>query len=77
MVKAGLTPYQALFSANGGAARCLGMNDLGTLESGKAADFIVYTSNPLDDIGNTKSLESVWVAGNRVPDAPGAAPTSD
>lgn len=77
MVKAGLTPYQALFSANGGAARCLGMNNLGTLESGKAADFIVYGKNPLDDIGNTKTLESVWVAGNRVPEAGGSPGASD
>jgi imidazolonepropionase-like amidohydrolase len=77
MVKAGLTPYQAIFSANGGAARCLGMNSLGTLESGKAADFIVYGSNPLDDIGNTTTQESVWVAGNLVPEAGGSPGTSD
>jgi hypothetical protein len=26
----------------------------------------VLASNPLDDIRNTKSLESVWIAGNQV-----------
>jgi hypothetical protein len=27
----------------------------------------VLTANPLDDIRNTRKIESVWIAGNRVP----------
>lgn len=68
MVDAGLTPMQALVSATGDAARCMGVSStLGTLEPGKAADFIVLTKNPLADIRATKSLESVWIAGKRIP----------
>jgi imidazolonepropionase-like amidohydrolase len=68
MTKAGLTPMQALVSATSTAARCLRAdNQLGTLEPGKWADFVVLTANPLDDIRNTRKLESVWIAGNRVP----------
>ena len=68
MTKAGLTPMQALVSATGAAARCLRAADqLGTLEPGKWADFVVLAANPLDDIRNTRKLESVWIAGNRVP----------
>jgi imidazolonepropionase-like amidohydrolase len=68
MTKAGLTPMQALVSATSTAARCLHAADqLGTLESGKWADFVVLAANPLDDIRNTQKLESVWIAGNRVP----------
>jgi imidazolonepropionase-like amidohydrolase len=68
MTKAGLTPMQALVSATGTAARCLHASDqIGTLERGKWADFLVLAANPLDDIGNTRKLESVWIAGNRVP----------
>jgi imidazolonepropionase-like amidohydrolase len=68
MTKAGLTPMQALVAATGTAARCLHAQDhLGTLESGKWADFLVLDANPLDDIRNTRKIDSVWIAGNRVP----------
>jgi imidazolonepropionase-like amidohydrolase len=68
MVDAGLTPMQALVSATGDAARCMGVSDrLGSLEAGKAADFLVLAKNPLDDISATRSIESVWIAGDEVP----------
>ena len=68
MVEAGLTPVQALVAATSGAADCLGLKSLGRLQPGAWADFVVMTKSPLDDIRNTKSLESVWIAGNRVPE---------
>lgn len=68
LVAAGLSPMQAIVAATGDAARCLGLGDeLGTLEPGLAADFLVLERSPLDDIANTRSLGSVWIAGNRVP----------
>jgi imidazolonepropionase-like amidohydrolase len=68
MTRAGLTPMQALVSATSTAARCLQAADqFGTLAPGKWADFVVLAANPLDDIRNTRKLESVWIAGNRVP----------
>jgi imidazolonepropionase-like amidohydrolase len=67
MVKAGLTPQQALAAATREAARCLRLDaDLGTLQTGKWADFVVLNDNPLDDIANAKKIDSVWIAGNRV-----------
>lgn len=67
-VKAGLTPMQALVSATLGAARALNISDqTGTLEKGKSADFLILNGNPLDDITNTRKIDSVWVAGARVP----------
>ena len=68
MVEAGLTPLQTIAASTGEAARCLQVDDeLGTLESGKWADFIILGANPLDDIRNTREIESVWIAGNPVP----------
>jgi imidazolonepropionase-like amidohydrolase len=67
MVEAGLTPTQALVAATSGAARCLGLESIGRLEPQAWADFLVLRADPLTDIRNTKTLESVWIAGNRVP----------
>jgi imidazolonepropionase-like amidohydrolase len=66
--KAGLTPMQALVSATSGAAKALNIGkQVGTLEKGKLADFVVLSANPLDDIRNTRTIESVWIGGVRVP----------
>jgi imidazolonepropionase-like amidohydrolase len=67
MADAGLTPEQVLRSATGDAARCLGLDELGTIEKGKWADFIVLNEDPLTDIEKMRSLDSVWISGNRVP----------
>lgn len=68
MVEAGLSPMQAIVASTSDAARCMEVDtDLGSLEAGKWADFLVLGANPLDDIGNTHTLESVYIAGNAVP----------
>jgi imidazolonepropionase-like amidohydrolase len=67
MAKAGLTPMQILKSATGDAGKCIGQaGKVGTIEKGAWADLVVLGKNPLDDIMNTRSIESVWIAGNRV-----------
>ncbi len=68
MAKAGMDPYSILLSATGNAGRCLRLYEVGVLSAGKWADFNVFAKNPWDDIANTRSLESVWIAANRVPD---------
>ncbi len=68
MVKSGLTPMQALVAATKGSAQCLQIDQqVGTLTPGKWADFLVLSANPLDDIANTRKLDSVYIAGKRVP----------
>ncbi len=68
MVEAGLTPMQAIVASTSDAALCMEVDaDLGSLEAGKWADFLVLGANPLEDIGNTHTLESVYIAGNAVP----------
>jgi len=67
MVQAGLTPMQALTAATSEPARLLKLSHkIGTIEPGAWADLLVLAKNPLDDIRNTKSLESVWIAGNKL-----------
>ena len=67
MAEAGLTPIQILVASTSAAARCIGLEEVGTLEAGKLADFVVTPANPLDDITNTRTIESVWISGNEVP----------
>jgi imidazolonepropionase-like amidohydrolase len=68
MVEAGMSPLDAIRASTGVAADCINVGDVGTLEPNKWGDFIVLGANPAEDIMNTKTIESVWIAGNRVPD---------
>jgi imidazolonepropionase-like amidohydrolase len=71
MVESGLTPMQTIVASTRDAAACLDLEGVGTLEAGNFADFVVYTANPAEDIGNSRTIESVWIAGNEVPGAAG------
>jgi imidazolonepropionase-like amidohydrolase len=72
MTEGGLTPMQVLVAATGEAARCMGLDvDLGTIAPGKRADLVVLQANPLTDIRNTRTIESVWINGNQVPERNG------
>ena len=66
MVDAGLTPAQVLRASTADAARAMGRTDLGTLEPGRWADFVVLEGNPLQRISATKTIKSVWITGNEV-----------
>jgi imidazolonepropionase-like amidohydrolase len=66
MVQAGLTPMQVLVAATRSGAEFLNAKDLGTLQTGKWADLIVLSRNPLNDIRNTRSITDVYIAGNKL-----------
>jgi len=67
MVDAGLTPAQVIRASTTDAARAMNRTDIGAIAVGRWADFVVLEKNPLLDIRNTRSIASVWVAGQRVP----------
>lgn len=57
---AGLTPSEALRASSLGGARALGLEaDLGTLEPGKLASFVVLRRDTSRDIGNVRSVERI------------------
>jgi len=66
MVEAGLTPMQVIMAATKSGAEFLRAKDLGTLEPSKWADLIVLNADPLKDIKNTRTIQSVYIAGNKV-----------
>lgn len=68
LVRAGLTPMEALEAATRRAAEMIdAVDEFGTIEPGKRADLLILGQNPLNDIRNTRSLETV-VADGRVVD---------
>ena len=68
LVKAGLTPLEALQTATLNPARFLNLTrSLGTVEKGKIADLVLLEANPLTDIGNTRKISGVVLNGRYLP----------
>jgi imidazolonepropionase-like amidohydrolase len=67
LVRAGLSPIEALGSATLGPAAFFGLDDdMGAVEEGRLADLVLLTANPLDDIANTQAIEAVVARGRVV-----------
>ena len=66
MVAAGMSPFDALTAATSGSAAYMQLEDRGSINVGRVADFIVLDGNPLDDITNTRRIRNVYLAGERI-----------
>jgi len=64
LVKAGLSPAEALRAATWSAAEFLGLTARhGSVDPGKRADLVLLSANPLDDIENVRRIEAVVFRG--------------
>jgi len=64
MVRAGMTPSQALHSANMTAAELLGMQDkIGSVEAGKYADIVAVPGDPMSDVHQLENVNFVMKGG--------------
>lgn len=66
LVKAGLSPVEALRSATSVVAKEFGLNDRGFIEPGRRADLVLIADDPLTDITATTRIQKVWCGGIEV-----------
>ncbi|WP_202843142.1 CIA30 family protein [Luteimonas saliphila] len=66
LVRAGLTPAQALAAATSLPAKRFGLAQRGRIAQGMRADLVLVDGDPLDDITATRAIDAVWKNGHRV-----------
>ena len=67
LVAGGMTPLQALHAATIAPTVFFSSEDaMGKIEAGMAADLVLLSANPLDDIRNTRSITAVMAQGTWV-----------
>ena len=60
MVERGLTPMQAIQTATGWAAECIGLDkEIGTVEKGKQAALLVVDGDPLRNVGVLRDRDAI------------------
>ncbi|MFN7179877.1 amidohydrolase family protein [Hyphomonas sp.] len=75
LVKAGLSPTDALIAGTANSAAALGLlEDRGTIEAGKRADLILVDGKPWETISDIRKISLVFVDGKLLHDAAKPAP---
>jgi imidazolonepropionase-like amidohydrolase len=66
LVRAGLTPAEAIVAATSAPAEVFGWTDRGRLSPGTRADLVLVDGDPLADIAATQRVRRTWVGGENV-----------
>jgi imidazolonepropionase-like amidohydrolase len=66
MANAGMAPLDVIHAATSVSAATIGAEDLGTLAPGKKGSFIVFASNPLEKVSNSRDIDRVFVNGDAI-----------
>lgn len=82
LVRAGLSPVDALAAATSLPARRFGLGDRGRIAPGLRADLLLVDGDPTVDITATRAIAGIWKNGHAVPrprigEAPGAPLIAD
>lgn len=59
MVEAGLTPMEVIIATTRNGTMAMDRDDFGIIETGKIADLVLLSENPLTDIRNVRKVEVV------------------
>ena len=63
LVRAGLTPLEALRAATATPARRFGLTDRGRIQEGLRADLLLVDGDPLTNISDTLNIRQIWRRG--------------
>jgi len=63
LVRAGLTPTQALIATTSAPAGAFGLSDRGRIAPGLRADLVLVEGDPTTDILHTRRIVTVWKRG--------------
>jgi imidazolonepropionase-like amidohydrolase len=63
LVKAGLTPSEALAAATSAPAKAFRLDDRGRIAVGKRADLVLVNGDPTKDITATRDIAGIWKGG--------------
>ena len=66
MVKAGLSPSEALADATSVPAKIFGLDDRGRIAPGMRADLLLVRGDPTKDIYSTRDIVAIWKRGARI-----------
>ena len=67
LVAAGLSPLDAIGAATLTPAKFFSIeHEMGSIDAGKKADMLILSQNPLDDIGNTQTIDSIIIQGRHL-----------
>ncbi|HEX6199014.1 MAG TPA: amidohydrolase family protein, partial [Thermoanaerobaculia bacterium] len=66
LVKAGLTPAEALAAATSAPADAFGLDDRGRIAPGLRADLLLVEGDPTTEITATRAIRRIWKGGHPV-----------
>jgi len=66
LVRAGLTPTEALRAATSAPAAAFHLDDRGRIAPGKRADLVLVNGDPTADIRATRDIATVWLGGQEI-----------
>jgi imidazolonepropionase-like amidohydrolase len=66
LVRAGLTPAEALHAATAASSAAFRLDDRGQIAPGKRADLVLVNGDPTTDIRQTRDIVAVWKAGHAI-----------
>jgi imidazolonepropionase-like amidohydrolase len=76
LVRAGLSPAQALAAATSVAARLFGLTDRGRIAPELRGDLLLVDGDPCADITATRNIAAIWRNGTRLQRQPQPAPAA-